>query len=142
MQTLNDDGLKISRVFPLGTLMVTIAANICDTAIATFDVAFPDSLVGIIPGPLVRAEYLQLALQKVKAKLKHGAPETAQKNINLDTLRPLRIPLPPISEQDQMCVTITSIETRIEQEMLSVKNLERFKRELMQFIFIGQHSRG
>jgi hypothetical protein len=29
------------------------------------------------------------------------APETARANINLDTLRPLRVPLPPLSLQKQ-----------------------------------------
>ena len=48
-QTLNDLGLSISRLFPTGTIIVTIAANIGETAIANYPVAFPDSLVGITP---------------------------------------------------------------------------------------------
>ena len=46
-QTLNEKGLRVSRLFPKGTIIITIAANIGDIAIASFDVAFPDSLVGI-----------------------------------------------------------------------------------------------
>jgi type I restriction enzyme S subunit len=48
-QTLNDLGLSISRLFPARTIIVTIAANIGETAIADYPVAFPDSLVGVIP---------------------------------------------------------------------------------------------
>ena len=48
-QTLNDLGLSISRLFPAGTIIVTIAANIGETAIANYPVAFPDSLVGVTP---------------------------------------------------------------------------------------------
>ena len=48
-QTLNDLGLSISRLFPKGTIIVTIAANIGETAIADYPVAFPDSLVGVTP---------------------------------------------------------------------------------------------
>ena len=48
-QTLNDLGLSISRLFPKGTVIVTIAANIGETAITDYPVAFPDSLVGVTP---------------------------------------------------------------------------------------------
>ena len=37
----------MSKIFPKGTILVTIAANIGDSAIAEFDVACPDSVVGI-----------------------------------------------------------------------------------------------
>ena len=46
-QTLNERGLAVSRLFPAGTILITIAANIGDTAITPFDVAFPDSVVGV-----------------------------------------------------------------------------------------------
>ena len=48
-QTLNYAGIEVSRVFPEGTILITIAANIGDTAITQFQVACPDSLVGINP---------------------------------------------------------------------------------------------
>ena len=35
-QTLNEEGLAISRLFPSGTIVVTIAANIGSTGIAAF----------------------------------------------------------------------------------------------------------
>ena len=48
-QTLNELGLSISKLFPVGTIVITIAANIGETAIASYPMAFPDSLVGITP---------------------------------------------------------------------------------------------
>jgi len=38
-QTLNDKGLAVSRLFSKNTILITIAANIGDTAITTFDFA-------------------------------------------------------------------------------------------------------
>ena len=48
-QTLNDEGLRVSKQFPRETLFFTIAANIGDVGIASFDTACPDSLVAILP---------------------------------------------------------------------------------------------
>ncbi|AXU07176.1 hypothetical protein GRX81_07225 [Rickettsia japonica] len=48
-QTLNEKGLKVSRLFPKGTIVLAIAANIGITVILDFDSAFPDSIVGITP---------------------------------------------------------------------------------------------
>jgi type I restriction enzyme S subunit len=57
-QTLNEKGLSVSRVFPKGTIVITIAANIGFTAILDFDSAFPDSLIGITPNECVDADFL------------------------------------------------------------------------------------
>ncbi|MEL7683138.1 restriction endonuclease subunit S [Citromicrobium bathyomarinum] len=48
--TYSDVGLKQSRKWPRGTLCITIAANIADTAILDFDACFPDSIVGFQSG--------------------------------------------------------------------------------------------
>jgi type I restriction enzyme S subunit len=47
-QTLNEKGLAVSKMFPSGTLVMTIAANIGDVALLTFDAGFPDSVVGFV----------------------------------------------------------------------------------------------
>ena len=48
-QTYSEAGLEQSRLWPAGTLCITIAANIADTAILGFDACFPDSVIGFIP---------------------------------------------------------------------------------------------
>jgi hypothetical protein len=42
----NKKGLAQSRLWHKGTLCITIAANIADSAILGFDACFPDSIVG------------------------------------------------------------------------------------------------
>jgi len=46
-QTLNDKGLAISKMFPKGTIIITIAANIGFTGILELDCACTDSLIAI-----------------------------------------------------------------------------------------------
>ena len=47
--TLNDLGLSVSKMFPKGTLVISIAASIGAVGILGFDSCMPDSLVGITP---------------------------------------------------------------------------------------------
>ena len=97
-QTLNELGLSISRLFPAGTVVITIAANIGETAITGYPVAFPDSLVGITPTD-IDGRFLEYYLRTQKATLERFAPESAQKNINLEDLRPMLVPVPAMGEQ-------------------------------------------
>jgi type I restriction enzyme S subunit len=45
--TLNEDGLRVSKLFPKGTLVISIAATIGAVGILSFDACMPDSLVAI-----------------------------------------------------------------------------------------------
>jgi type I restriction enzyme S subunit len=86
-QTYSDFGLSQSRLWPIGTLCITIAANIANTAILTFDACFPDSVVGFSADPdRTTASYVEFFLRTAQADLEAFAPATAQKNINLETL--------------------------------------------------------
>ena len=84
-QTLNEKGVAVSKVFPANTILITIAANIGDTAITTFPVACPDSLIAI-NSEHYNFMWLNYVLQTQKNKLNALATQNAQKNINLETL--------------------------------------------------------
>ena len=50
-QTYSGAGLEQSKLWPAGTLCITIAANIAETAILGIDACFPDSIIGFTPDP-------------------------------------------------------------------------------------------
>ncbi|MBI5890195.1 MAG: restriction endonuclease subunit S [Nitrosomonadales bacterium] len=113
--TYSELGLAQSRLWPRGTLCITIAANIAKTGVLDFDSCFPDSVVGFLPGELVRTEYVQSWLGFLQPTLEANAPQAAQKNINLEILRNLPVPVPPLDLQnvfDQRCAEIFSIQTQ------------------------------
>jgi len=93
-QTYSEVGLAQSRLWPNGTLCITIAANIAATSILTFDACFPDSVVGFTPNERVTVEYVKWCFECFRADIERRAPAGAQKNINLDFLRKLRLPIP------------------------------------------------
>ena len=137
-QTLNEEGLAISKLFPSGTIAITIAANIGSTGIATLDVAFPDSLVGIQAGPRIDTRFLELVLRTRKGDLEKFAPESAQKNINLNTLKPLRVPLPAMSEQVQIAQSVWSIIKREKNTRQHCDGLKQLKSALMSVLLSGE----
>jgi type I restriction enzyme S subunit len=92
----NEVGLAQSATWPKGTLCITIAANIADSGILSFDACFPDSVVGFIPASIFpNARYFEYFIRTAKADLLEFAPATAQKNINLEILNAVLLPLPP-----------------------------------------------
>jgi type I restriction enzyme, S subunit len=108
--TYSDLGLKQSRKWPIGTLCITIAANIGKTAILEIDACFPDSVVGFTPGAGTNSEYVQFWMERIQKRLEEIAPQSAQKNINLAILRELPIPMPAKPLQDEFRTLIHAIE--------------------------------
>jgi len=98
--TYSELGLKQSKLWKKGTMLITIAANIAQTSILTFDACFPDSIVGFVAHEketnTIYIHYLFIFFQRF---LENSATQTAQKNINLDILRNLSVPNPPFDLQ-------------------------------------------
>lgn len=121
----NNVGVAQSRVWPKGTLCITIAANIAGSGLLSFDACFPDSVVGFIPSPLLGlAAYFEFVIRVFSDTLDRNASSTAQKNINLKVLRSVPIPLPPLSEQKRIVSKVNDFMTicdRLE-EALQFKN--------------------
>jgi len=113
-QTLNQRGLSVSKVFAVGTILITIAANIGDTGILEFDSAFPDSIIGITPSNDLDGEYLEFYLQTQKHKMNLLAPKGTQKNINIEFLKPWPVKLAPTSEQKEIAHTLGATVWKLE----------------------------
>lgn len=137
-QTLNEEGIKISKKFPKNTIVVTIAANIGDTAILGREMYLTDSVVGIIVKENQTPRFVEMWLRKNKEMLSSTAPQSAQKNINLETLKPLPIPLVSFDEQTKI-VNAYEAELRIvEQLENNLTKLQAIKKGLMQDLLSGK----
>jgi type I restriction enzyme S subunit len=109
VSTYSDEGLKQSKKWPAGTLCITIAANIAKTGVLTFDACFPDSVVGF-KSDHATVEYTRVWLSFLQKMLEDAAPESAQKNINLATLRRLPVPVPPLTKRSAFASRISAVE--------------------------------
>lgn len=126
-QTLNEKGLSVSRIFPKGTVVITIAANIGYTGILDFDSAFPDSLIGITPYEGVDKKYLNYYLSTQQTEMDRLASRGTQKNINIEFLTPWPVKLPSLKEQQRIVDILLTIDEKIE--------LEQRKKDLYQELF-------
>lgn len=110
-QTYNELGLAQSKLWPKGTLCITIAANIAETGFLGIDACFPDSVVGFVPfDTIIEKRYIDYFFKYAKRKISAWAPATAQKNINLNILENIIMPFCSLDEQKQVVV---EIETRL-----------------------------
>jgi hypothetical protein len=102
-QTLNELGLKTSRLQTEKAVILTIAANIGDTAILDYPACYPDSLIALTPkSDDLRLEYINIYFKFIKSFLEDLAPQAAQKNINYQQLAPVPIVIPPLAVQDEI----------------------------------------
>lgn len=138
-QTLNDEGVKVSKIFPKGTILVTIAANIGDSAIAEFDVACPDSVVGIqCYQEKSNNIWLKFKIDTIKKNLDNEAGKNAQKNINLQLLKPLKILTPPLPEQEKIAAVLSTWDKAISTTDALLANCRQQKKALMQQLLTGK----
>lgn len=137
-QTLNDAGLAVSKLFPKGSLAITIAANIGDVAKVDFDFACPDSLVVIQPNKNVCTAWLMHCLQSKKVELESLAPQNAQKNINLEALRPLALDVPPEREQQRIAIVLDTWDDAIEKTERLIAVKERRNEALSNQLLFGK----
>jgi type I restriction enzyme S subunit len=142
-QTYNEKGLEQSKLWPKGTLCITIAANIGETAILGIDACFPDSVVGLICNEqLLLNKFTNYYFISHKSTLEGLAPATAQKNINVDILEKIKIPIPKLEEQQRIVDELESRLTvcdKIEETITqSLQQAETLKQSILKMAFEGR----
>ncbi len=123
-QTLNEKGLAVSKMFPGETLVMTIAANIGEVAVLTFDACFPDSIVGFVPSSNVNRDFLYLLFLCMKAEFMCEAPVNTQGNLNVERIGAMGIPFPPRAEQEKIACHVDT------KTVLFNTAISRLKREI------------
>jgi type I restriction enzyme S subunit len=143
-QTLNEKGLEISRMFKKGTILIAIVgATIANTGILTFDSCSPDSLVGIQADDDIRLKYAEMYLRSKKLEIRNASYASGgQPNINLQTLNPYPIPLPPLAEQQRIVEEVErrlSVMDEVEVTLeANLKRAERLRQAILKRAFEGK----
>lgn len=142
-QTYSEAGLAQSKLWPKGTICITIAANIAETAILGFDACFPDSVIGMVADPNeADIGFIEYLLQSFKARIQALGKGSAQANINMGTFEHERFPFPPVAEQKQIVAKLDALsaETRRLAALYERKlaALEALKKSLLHQAFSGE----
>lgn len=142
-KTYNDKGLAQSKLWPKGTICITIAANIAETGIMDFDGCFPDSVIGVVVNPEVTmVSYVEYLLQSFKAILQAKGQGSAQDNINMGTFEKMKFPFPSIQQQEEIVNSLDSLTASVQQleRVYSDKLLaiDELKKSILQKAFSGE----
>ncbi len=137
-QTYSDAGLAQSRLWPVGTLCITVAANIADTSILSFEACFPDSVIGFIPDPVeADARFVKYSfdalLQRQYQNFSKGA---AQDNLSQEKLLSIDFPVPKIEMQTKIADVLAAYDAMIETNRRRIALLEQATRLLYEEWFV------
>lgn len=138
-QTYSEAGLAQSRLWPAGTLCITIAANIADTALLTYDACFPDSVIGFIPDPFkANAKFIKYYFDaRLKGHYKQFSQGAAQDNLSQEKLLSLDLVIPDdVDEQRAIADQLSTIDDLIENNRRRIKLLEEAARLLYREWFV------
>ncbi len=115
-QTYNEAGLAQSKLWPKGTICITIAANIAETGILGFDACFPDSIIGmVVDDSETSNDFVEYLLQSIKVQLKAQGKGSAQDNINLATFEDRRFSFPSLTRQKEIVGTLNELSGKLQQ---------------------------
>lgn len=132
-QTYSETGLAQSKLWPKGTICITIAANIAETGILGFDACFPDSIIGVVPNPEeADIGFVEYLLQSFKVRIQALGQGSAQANINMGTFENERFPFPRIDEQrqivaklDDLCEVTERLESIYQKKLTALDTLKK-----------------
>ena len=141
-QTLNEQGLAVSTMFPRGTLVMTIAANIGDVAILNFDACFPDSVVGFVPSGNVHRDNLYYLFRAMKNEFLREAPVNTQGNLNIERIGSRKVALASLPEQAAIVKYLdkatANIDTAIARARRQIDLVEEYRTRLIADVVTGK----
>lgn len=137
---LSEKGFSLSRQFPKGTILfVCIGSTIGKLGIATELLTSNQQINAITCDNVISFnEYVFYSLTQKARKIKLIAGEQAVPIINKSSFENVKIPLPPLPEQQKIAEILTCWDTAIEKQTQLIERLETRKRGLMQQLLTGK----
>jgi len=110
----NELGLSQSKLWPKGTLCITIAANIAETAILEYPMCFPDSVVGFQSNDEESSElFLHYVFSFIRRSIQNSVQGSIQDNINIDYLTSFEFKIPHKRYQDDIVRVLANLDRKI-----------------------------
>lgn len=136
-QTYSEAGLKQSKLWKKGTLCITIAANIAETAILGIDACFPDSIIGFIADPnKACVKYIKYLINTLKQRYQSVSQGAAQSNLSQKKLLSIKFSVPPLEKQIEISHLLSSYDELIENNLRRIQLLEQAARLIYEEWFI------
>ena len=121
---------------------MTIAANIGDVAILSFDACFPDSVVGFVPSKNVYRDHLYYLFRAMKREFLREAPVNTQGNLNIERIGSRKVALASLSEQtdivEHLDKATADIDTAIDRARRQIELVEEYRTRLVADVVTGK----
>jgi type I restriction enzyme, S subunit len=136
-QTYSEEGLAQSKLWKPGTLCITIAANIAESAVLGIEGCFPDSVVGFVADP-VKADvrFIKYYLEIMKSRMQNISHGATQDNLSLDKLLSFDFLIPSLPIQRRIAGILSAYDELIENSQRRIKILESMARALYRERFV------
>ncbi len=137
-RTYSEAGLAQSKLWPVGTLCITIAANIAETSILDIDACFPDSVIGFIAEPeKADARFVKYLFDAaLKMRFQAFTQGAAQDNLSQAKLLSIRFPVPELIVQTEIADVLSAYDDLIENNRRRIALLEEAARLLYREWFV------
>lgn len=133
----SDFGLQQSKLWSKNTLCITIAANIAETALLSYPMCFPDSIVGFIAYPTESSElFMHYIFTYIKKSIQNSASGSIQDNINIEYLTSLKFRIPTKDYQDKITKVLSSLDAKIELNNKINAELEAMAKMIYDYWFV------
>ncbi len=145
-KTYNQNGLAQSKMWDPGTLCITIAANIAETAILKIRACFPDSVVGFVADPQkADARYVKYYIDFIKLQMQNISHGTTQDNLSVEKLLTFDFFTPPLALQQKIATILSNYDNLIENNTRRIKILEEmaatiYREWFVEFRFPGHEN--
>ena len=120
---------------------MSIAANIGDVAISSFETACPDSVVAFSPRNGIDHEWLFQTLRFSKSSLASLATQNAQANLSLEKISPFEVSVPSLPQQRKIAEILRTWDEAIEAATKLVTALNA-RREALQIKLVTEADNG
>ena len=136
-QTYSEEGLAQSKLWKPGTLCITIAANIAESAILGIDGCFPDSVVGFVADPdKADVRFIKYYMEILKLQMQSVSRGTTQDNLSVDKLLSFDFCVPPLPLQHRIASIFSAYDELIENNQRRIRILEDMARSLYREWFV------
>jgi len=136
-QTYNEKGLAQSKQWEPGTLCITIAANIAETAILSIQGCFPDSIIGFVADcSKADIRFIKYYVDLIKLDMQQVSHGTTQDNLSLDKLLRFDFIVPKVEEQRKIAAILSAYDDLIENNLRRIKILEEMAQNLYREWFV------
>ncbi|MRM52042.1 hypothetical protein A7U61_12520 [Lactococcus lactis] len=134
-QTYSEFGIQQSKLWDIGTLLITIAANIADTTILGIKAAFPDSVIGF-ESTSCDVVFIKNYIDIQSDLLKRKAETSSQANLNLAKLKEMNLNIPKLKEQQKIGSFFKQLDDTIALHQRKLDLLKEQKKGFLQKMFV------